>query len=47
MNKPKRHVGEVEVGKAENANLFGKLYAVGLLMYLNLMVIIRLVDIYV
>jgi len=44
MNKPKRKVGEAGVRKAENAHFFGKLYAVGLLMYLNLKVIIRLVG---
>lgn len=44
MNKPKRQVGEEGMRKAENAHFFGKLYAFGFLMYLNLMVIIRLVG---
>jgi len=44
MNKPKRQVGEEGVRKAEIAHLFGKLCAIGLLMYLNLMIIIRLVG---
>jgi len=44
INKAKRQVGEEGVRKAENAQFFGKLYAIGLLMYLDLMVIILLVS---